>query len=157
MRARISILVSATALSLLAGCMVGPKYACPEPLPAQPVPEAFSASALTNNAGTNSVEWKTAQPSAHVPHGNWWKVFNDAELNRLEALASENNQELAVAVARFDQARALVRVARSDLFPHLTADAGLTRQRTSFNSFDRGGPADISHTYNNYTAALDAQ
>ena len=51
---------------------------------------------------TNQGIWKIAEPSADLPRGEWWQVFNDAELNRLETLALTNNQNLAAAVARFE-------------------------------------------------------
>ena len=67
--------------------------------------------------------WKPAQPSAHLPRGSWWEMFGDPELNRLEGLATTNNQQLAAAFANFQQARALVSVARADYFPQVSADA----------------------------------
>ena len=59
--------------------------------------------------------WKEGQPLDNVPKGNWWEVFDDTNLNALEAQALRANQELKAAVARVDQARATARVARSDL------------------------------------------
>ena len=71
---------------------------------------------------TNAGDWKPAQPSAHLPRGSWWEMFGDSELNRLEGLATTNNQQLAAAFANFQQARALVGVARADFFPQISAD-----------------------------------
>ena len=107
------ILIIAPLALVLAGCAVGPDYHRPAPLPAQPTPQAFST------GGTNAVLWKVAEPSANVPRGDWWQMFNDAELGRLETLALTNNQNLAAAAARFEEARQLVAVARSGI---LSAD-----------------------------------
>jgi outer membrane protein, multidrug efflux system len=56
------------------------------------------------------VTWRAASPAAHLPKGEWWKVFRDSRLNELETRATANNQELKAAMARFDQARATARV-----------------------------------------------
>lgn len=143
---------------LLGGCMVGPKYERPEPLPGGRLPEAFNeAETLGNSSATNAALWKSAEPSAHLSRGSWWSVFGDAELNRLEGLATEQNQELAGSLARLEQARALVTVARSDLFPHFNFSPSFNRQRTSANSFDRGQAAGVSHSYNTLFVGADAE
>lgn len=116
------------------------------------MPAAFLGRAI----GTNTTPWKPAEPAAHLPRGAWWEVFDDPELNRLETLAGAENQELAIAVARFEQARALVNVARSDFLPHIGADPAYTRQRSSLNQPQSGHPAGTSPTFNNFTVALQA-
>jgi multidrug efflux system outer membrane protein len=112
------------------------------------MPASF-AGATATNAG----EWKSAQPSAHLPRGSWWELFGDPELNRLEALATTNNQQLAAAFANFQQARALVNVARADFFPQLSTTPGVTRQRTSANQSQRSTG---SSTYNTFSVPLEA-
>ena len=94
--------------TVLAGCAVGPDYRRPAALPDQPMPKTFS-----DGNPTNETVWKIAEPSSNVPRGNWWEIFNDSELNRLETLALTNNQNLAAAAARFEQARDLAAAARS--------------------------------------------
>jgi NodT family efflux transporter outer membrane factor (OMF) lipoprotein len=77
-------------------------------------------------------------------------------LGRLEALADAYNQELAAALARFDEARAAVGVAQADRFPQIQLDPSYSRQRTSFNQPQNGKPAQTSPTYNTFTASLQA-
>jgi NodT family efflux transporter outer membrane factor (OMF) lipoprotein len=136
---------------LLAGCAVGPNYQRPEAFGTNAMPASFAGVAATN-AGA----WKPAQPSAHLPRGAWWEMFGDPELNRLEGLATTNNQQLAAALANFQQARALVSVARADFFPQISADPSYTRQRTSANQ--SAGPGGSSHgsTFNTFGVPLDA-
>jgi multidrug efflux system outer membrane protein len=93
---------------------------------------------------------------AHLPRGAWWSIFADAKLDWLETIANTNNQQLAAAVARFDQAQALVRIARADLLPQVDSAASYTRQRTSFNQPQSGRAAGISPTFNTFTAQLAA-
>ena len=134
----------------VAGCAVGPNYHPAAALPNQPLPKKFS-----DNNPTNATLWKIAEPSANLPRGEWWQLFNDAELNRLETLALTNNQNLVAAAARFEQARDLAAAARSEFFPQLTAggtpNGDLTRQRTSVNEPLQGG---VSHTYDTFTAPI---
>jgi len=61
----------------------------------------------------------------------WWTQFNDPQLTTLieEALAA--NLDLRLAVARIDEARANLRLARSSLYPSLDADFGASRARRS--------------------------
>ena len=148
---RASVFLIAAGLTAVAGCSVGPDYHRPAALPSQPLPAAFNGVEPT----TNLPAWKVTQPSAHLPRGAWWKIFDDAELNRLENLAATNNQDLAASEARFEQARALVGIARADFFPQLSAQPGVIRQRTSVNAPQNGRPAGAAYTYNTFLAPLE--
>jgi outer membrane protein, multidrug efflux system len=130
---------------------VGPDYQRPSALGTNGMPAAFAGVTATNLG-----EWKPAEPSAHLPRGAWWELFNDAELNRLETLATTNNQQLVAAWANFQQARALVNVARADFFPQISTDPAYTRQRTSANMLQRSGGPSGSSTYNTFSFPLTA-
>lgn len=80
-----------------------------------------------------TVSWREARPSDHLPKGDWWRIFCDPALTGLMKRATTNNQQLKAAIARFDQARAVARMARSDFFPMLTLPASIEHQRTSEN------------------------
>jgi len=144
--------VTLAVAAVLAGCAVGPDYRQPTALPSQPLPRTFTL------ATTNGVVWKIAEPSANLPHGEWWRLFNDRGLDRLETMATSNNQDLAAAEAQFEQARALVAEARADFFPQLNAGGtpggDVTRQRTSVNEPLQGQPANAAHTYDTFTAPI---
>ena len=129
-----------------AGCSVGPDYKRPSALGSNALPTAF-----VGTPSTNVGEWKPANPSAHLPRGAWWEMFDDAELNRLETLANTNNQDLALAVAHFAQARALVNVAQADYFPQISTAPSYNRQRTSANMLQGS-----STTFNTFSIPLDA-
>jgi len=143
---------SALAFALLSGCAVGPEYHRATALGTNALPATFSARATE----TNGVNWKPAAPAADLPRGPWWEVFGDAELDRLETLLNSGNQELAAALARFEQARALVNVARSDLFPQLSATPSYARVRSSAGVVDRGQPIGTGYNYHAITVPLDA-
>src|SRR5258706_8907426 len=101
---------------LLPSCMVGPNYV-------QPAVEAPAAYKEIDG-------WKVAQPQDAVVRGTWWEMFNDPQLNALEAQIDISNQNVAAAEAQFRQARALVREARAGFFPTVTLGLGVTHART---------------------------
>jgi NodT family efflux transporter outer membrane factor (OMF) lipoprotein len=103
----------------IAGCTVGPKYH----RPAAEVPPAYK------EVG----DWKPAQPNDQNLSGNWWEVFQDPQLNALEAQVNVSNQNLKAAEAQYTQARALLRYHRADLFPTVAASPSATRSKTSAN------------------------
>lgn len=149
-----SIVAACAALvaATLAGCKVGPDYHRPAAFVTNAVPEAFSE----NTAVTNLPDWKPAAPAASLPRGAWWEVFGDPELDRLEALASAQNQEIATAVERLAQAREAVNLNRADLFPQVDVGASYTRQRTSNNQPQSGHAAGASTTFNTFSLPLQA-
>ena len=146
-----------TALVALAvtGCRVGPAYHQPPVQAGQPLAPAFADPGATD---TNRVVWKIAEPSAQVPRGEWWKMFADPALNQLESLAVTNNQNLAAAAARFEQARALASAARAGFYPTLTAggtpSGDINAQRTSSSAPVTGRAAGKSYSYDTFTAPL---
>jgi NodT family efflux transporter outer membrane factor (OMF) lipoprotein len=114
------VAMSVTGALFLAGCAVGPKYQRP---PAE-VPPAYK------EAGN----WKTAQPSDLSMRGNWWEIFQDAQLNGLEQQVNISNQNIKAAQAQYTQARALVRYNRADYFPTVAVGASASRTRVSGNN-----------------------
>jgi NodT family efflux transporter outer membrane factor (OMF) lipoprotein len=76
-------------------------------------------------------DWKPAQPNDQSLSANWWEIFQDPQLNALEAQVSVSNQNLKAAEAQYTQARALVRYQRANYFPTITAGASATRNRIS--------------------------
>ena len=101
--------------------------------------------------------WKVAQPGDTEMRGKWWETFNDPELNKLEEQVDASNQSIAASYASFMAARALVREARSQLFPTLTTSPSITKQRSSANSAG-GAPAGSgsSTTSAEYSLPFDA-
>jgi len=83
------------------GCMVGPKYKQPE----QPKPETFLHGDHTTDT-TNTV--RTIK---------WSTIFNDPVLIGLIEKGLQNNFDLKIAIARLEQARANLGVAKADLYP----------------------------------------
>jgi multidrug efflux system outer membrane protein len=117
MRRRTKLFLSAVAplAAALQGCTVGPDYA--RPTVEQPM--AFKSLAATRPAPPISAEW--------------WRLYDDPQLDQLVVTANESNQTLRQAVATVAQARALTRVAASFQVPTVTADPSYTRTQASAN------------------------
>jgi NodT family efflux transporter outer membrane factor (OMF) lipoprotein len=105
--------------------MVGPKYQ----RPSAETPAAYKE--LTPADFQNTDGWKVAQPNDAALRGKWWEIFNDPQLNALEEKVNVSNQNIAAAAASFLAARAMVKEARSQLFPTVTTNPSITVQRPS--------------------------
>lgn len=71
--------------------------------------------------------------AAETPPTVDFSVFADPGLDALVSRALADNQDLAAAAARVDQARALAGAARADYFPQFAIDGSAARQRTLNN------------------------
>ncbi|MFZ0933047.1 MAG: efflux transporter outer membrane subunit [Bryobacteraceae bacterium] len=141
--------------------MLGPKYHTPPAvIPPGETPPAYKE--LTPADYKNTDGWKVAQPKDDALRGKWWEVFNDPQLNALEEKVSVSNQTIAAAAASFFAARALVKEARSQLFPTATTSPAITVQRSpstksSGNSGTATGSTSSSTgTFTEYTFPFDA-
>ncbi|BDV44512.1 hypothetical protein GURASL_34350 [Geotalea uraniireducens] len=76
-----------------------------------------------------------AEQAAPWPTEQWWQGYADPQLDRLVAAATAGNPTMRMAQARVAKVRALSDGARSNLLPHLGAEAAFTRERFSENQF----------------------
>ena len=128
LRSGIVRLSAAALLFVLPGCVVGPKYHPPAPQAPSP---AYKESPTTNTQDNG--DWAVAQPADAKLRGKWWEIFNDSELNALEEQLDINNQNIKQFFEDYMEARAIVREARSQYFPTLTAAPAITHSRASAN------------------------
>jgi outer membrane protein, multidrug efflux system len=124
--------VCACALLALAACSVGPAYKRPDiPPPAV---------------------WREAPPNdaaAIWPSADWWHGFGSQTLDDLIAEAQRSNDDLAVAIARVEEADAQARIAGAALLPSVDLGADATRQRAQVSGV---GP----ETFNSFSPVLSA-
>jgi multidrug efflux system outer membrane protein len=96
-----SVVILCGGLIALSGCTVGPNFAVPDV-----------------SAGRT---WKqSVSTRATLLPDTWWRLFEDAELNRLVDRALSSSNDLAAARSRVDISRALVGLDRAKLFPSLS-------------------------------------
>jgi NodT family efflux transporter outer membrane factor (OMF) lipoprotein len=113
-------------LLLLAGCAVGPDFAPPR----APVAASWLESSR------KPVE--TKRQSYH----EWWKVFRDPVLDRLIAMATDQNLTLLAAGTRVLQARAVLGIAIGELYPQQQQAIGTT----TYNLRSRSDPTNVPVT-----------
>jgi NodT family efflux transporter outer membrane factor (OMF) lipoprotein len=106
-------------IAVTAAC--GPKT--PYVAPAIETPAAFKENA----------NWKPPEPRDAEIRGMWWEMFGDPKLAELESLVDVSNQTLQAVAAQFEQARALVRGARANLYPQVGVAPSILAVRPSGN------------------------
>jgi len=111
MRNQLVAMVSAV---LLAACAVGPDYHRPQVA----TPDQF-------------VGVDATQVSTQDVERDFWKQFNDEQLNELIERALVANHDIRIATSRLREARALRGQSRLDLAPTVTASSGYTKTRVS--------------------------
>ncbi|MBU0601745.1 MAG: efflux transporter outer membrane subunit [Gammaproteobacteria bacterium] len=123
--------------ALLAGCTtVGPDHRTP----AMDLPAAYRA----------ADGWKPAEPSDHLPRGNWWRAYEDPALDALIERLDRANPDLQSALGSFRQARAAAAQARAGFRPEVGLSASASRSR---GTAIQGRSANLSSTTQ---LALDA-
>jgi multidrug efflux system outer membrane protein len=107
---------------LFSSCAVGPDYHRPE----VSTPTAF----------------KRALPAekAQAPISRtWWTLFNDPQLTSLAEKTIAANQDIQAGVARVEQARAALGVARGDYYPSINLNPSMRRGRSAGTGFSATG------------------
>jgi NodT family efflux transporter outer membrane factor (OMF) lipoprotein len=135
---------AAAIAACLSGCSLAPAYHTP----AAVIPTSYK------EAG----KWQIAKPADRIDRSDWWKVYRDPELDRLEPLVAQANPDVQAAIARHDEATDYLREARSGLFPTLGADVQMTRNRQSDRRpmrFEAAQPADYRANTADLTFAYD--
>jgi NodT family efflux transporter outer membrane factor (OMF) lipoprotein len=119
-------LAAGTCLALT-GCVIGPQYA----RPSVPLAPAFKEQLPENFKSEDG--WKLAQPRDAQLKGDWWTLFDDPQLNALEAQIDPANQTLQQAEANFRAARAAVRFDRASEAPTIGVAPSVGAIRDSNN------------------------
>ena len=127
------------ALGALAACSVGPAYKRPDiPLPAQ---------------------WRDTfndEASAVWPSADWWRGFGSEKLDELIAQAQRSNDDLAVAIARVQEADAQARIAGAALLPSFDFTADAIRQHAPVSGIASGRGSATFNTFSpEFTASYE--
>jgi multidrug efflux system outer membrane protein len=117
---------------MVQACSLAPDYQKPQLT--SPLPSTFK------EAGP----WTPAAPADAAPRGPWWAVFNDTTLNALEDRIESANPDLAAALARYDQSRALLSQAGASFLPEVDYDGSFVRERQSDQTKLPGSPTYLS-------------
>jgi outer membrane protein, multidrug efflux system len=93
-----------------------------------PVAPVYVRPSLELPADPNSA---TGSP---VDFASWWKTFQDPVLDSLMQEAASQSQDLALASARIEEARATLNLNRANLYPTVDLNASASRRKISENS-----------------------
>jgi len=113
---------------LLAGCNLAPPHERPALSTAPDYPAEFAGDVTIGRRATEI---------------GWRDFFADPRLEALASQALARNRDLAVAVARIEEARGLYRIQDADRLPTLGANAEATRSRTPLGEAS-GGPVTVN-------------
>ena len=134
-------LAAGAIFALLCGCSLAPRYEPPKAVEVVQFKEAG--------------DWMPAVPADAQSHGSWWETFGDPKLNELQNQLRDANPDIRAAAARFEQARALAREARSNVYPTLGAEGSATRGKSSANAPLTRALGGTPITQNDFIAGLD--
>lgn len=121
-----AVVVALPVAAMLAGCATGP-----EVRPFRPDAGAAFANAPAEAA------------ASAAPAADFWRGFNDADLDTLVARALAANHDLRIAAANLQEARALARFADAQLYPQVGINASAARVRAR----DSEGRAETGSLY----------
>lgn len=121
------LLIPGITILLIAGCKVGPNYKQPAAITAPAFKEAPADTSSANDG------WRPGQPSDQTLKGDWWRMYQDPELDALEAQVNDANQTLKIADANFRSARTAIGFARSNEAPTVGVGASAQTMRESAN------------------------
>ena len=140
-------------LGTLAACAVGPDHRTPE----LPVPPGYTSDASRIAQGAQGAVPVVQAPGEVAPLPEvdtpFWSRFGDPLLDELVATALHQNHDLRMALARYDQSNALLREARFDHLPTVTAGASASNERASADQARAVARPD--RDTNRYSAHLD--
>jgi NodT family efflux transporter outer membrane factor (OMF) lipoprotein len=128
---RFLLLVSFAPL-VLSGCAIGPDFRAPT----APVPADYKEAIPAANAPPG---WQAANPADALPKGEWWTLYGDNVLNKLEPLVAVSNQTLVADYDAYEQSVAIVNETRGQLFPTIGLTGSATRAGAGGGGSGSGG------------------
>jgi NodT family efflux transporter outer membrane factor (OMF) lipoprotein len=114
---------------LLSGCTVGPNYHRPD----APTAPAFKESEVVPPPDLPQGGWKQVTPNDSAMRTNWWEIYQDPQLDKLEQQVAVSNQTLKASYEQYMQARAAIQFYRSQYYPTVQAGPSASRIRQSQN------------------------
>jgi outer membrane protein TolC len=110
---------------------------------------APQASAIAPSALDVGAAIRAANNEAQWPATDWWRTYNDPQLNAWIDAAQAGNPTLAIAQARVREAQSLAGVARAALSPQVNGNLSIEREHWPDNVYYGPGPLADANTWNN--------
>ena len=99
----------------LSACMVGPDYTVPE---------------TADSIHISTIVYPDLR-FEQTDLSHWWTVFNDEQLTTLISRGEEKNLNIKIAVSRVEEARAILGIQDSGLYPAVDANGSITEGKES--------------------------
>ncbi|SMG13110.1 efflux transporter outer membrane subunit [Paraburkholderia susongensis] len=109
-------------------------------------PQADAIAPASLDAG-NAIH--AANADAQWPAADWWRVYDDPQLNQWIEAAQAGNPSLAAAQARVREAASMAGVARAALAPQVNGSLSIQRQKWADNLYYGPGPLAGEQSWNN--------
>jgi len=109
-------------------------------------PQTQASSPASLDAG-NAI--RAADADAQWPATDWWRAYNDPQLNQWIDAALAGNPGLALAQARVREAASMAGVARAALAPQVNGELSIQRQKWADNVYYGPGPLAGEQSWNN--------
>ncbi len=161
------LLLASTLAGSLAGCSVGPEYVSPLP------PIVESRTYLDNGTKVRVPLKVLAGTTSAEPDAEWWRVFRDPVLSRLEARVASQNLDVQTSTLRLQESRAQLGTAAAAALPTVNGQSSAYRQQYSQNGIislvpqsvlngggtsgaGGGAGSSLGNPFESYTAGFDA-
>ena len=161
--------LASTVATALAGCTMGPEYVSPLP------PIVESKTYIDNGTKVRAPLKVLAGTTSAEPDAEWWRVFRDPILARLEARVAEQNLDVQTASLRLRESRAQLGTAAAAALPTVNGASSAYRQQYSQNGIislipagalgggtsgsgtsGSGVGSSLGNPFESYTAGFDA-
>lgn len=134
-QASLAALLSA---ALVGGCTMGPNFHSP----------TWATPSSWFSGPKEAVRPAESKPVAQAIDPQWWHLFGDPKLTKLEERVAAENLDVKAAGYRFAESRAQLGIARASLFPTLNANLSYDRQQASNNGFFSIAPGAVGSAAN---------
>ena len=116
----------------LTACSFAPKFQTP----AMPIPTDYKEMGA----------WIETKSPIPIANNHWWELFHDQTLNKLEQKVTCSNENLKIALARYEEACALVQVTRSAYFPTIVGVGNAVKAQKSKTSVSTTGASGLRNS-----------
>ena len=124
----------------MAGCSLAPPYDPPHLL----IPDSYQGSG----------PFRRSNPDADLsPRGDWWTLFDDAELDRLEEQLLQASPTLSAASETYTQVLDLAATSQSRLYPQVAVEGLTSDNKQSLHSLFRSDGGGLTEDSSNGIAA----
>ncbi|MDE3016892.1 MAG: efflux transporter outer membrane subunit, partial [Pseudomonadota bacterium] len=150
---KIDCIASLAMTALLASCSLVPAFKPPAVMPPASYKEQPAGAEVVAMRG----RWQAVHSLEKENRGQWWKIFDDPQLNDLEQQAEKANPSLQASAARVAESRDIARANVPSLLPDIGIGGNAVRAQPAAAGLAAfGQPGKNLHPYTLYAAQGEA-